>query len=262
MNRAMRTAATGMVAQQLQVDTIANNIANANTTGFKRNRLAFRALMYQTLREPGAATLGSQANPTGLQIGSGTEVGSSLKVHLQGDLEPTGNPFDVAINGDGFFRVQLANGDFRYTRDGHFRKDADGYLVTPDGYRVNPAVTIPEDTQAITISDDGQVSFITSTSPTPQTGPQLQLYRFPNTAGLKAVGNNLYAESASSGVPDAGNPGNPGFGFVHQGFEERSNVSVVEELIELIQAQRNYEVNSRSIRVADEMMQQAGQLIR
>lgn len=262
MNRALRTAATGMVAQQLQVDTIANNIANANTTGFKRNRLAFRSLLYQTLREPGASTQGTRSNPTGLQIGSGTEVGSSMKIHLQGDIEPTGNPRDLAINGDGFFRVKLPNGDYRYSRDGHFREDAEGNLVTVDGYLLDPAVQIPEEAESIIISEDGQVSFMTSTSPIPQQGPQLQLYRFPNTAGLKAAGNNLYSETASSGTPTAANPGEPGFGFVHQGFQERSNVSTVEELIELIQAQRNYELNSRSIKVADEMMQQAGQLVR
>ncbi len=262
MIRAMRTAAAGMQSQQMQVDTIANNIANVNTSGFKKNHLAFRSLLYRTMREPGAPTQGSSVDPTGLQIGSGSEVASSMKLFQQGDLEPTGNPLDVAISGEGFFQVTLGNGDVRFTRDGHFRTDSTGSLVSVDGFTIDPAITIPPDATEITIAQDGTVAVSQAGSAAPSIVGNLTLVRFPNPAGLKAVGSNLFAESGSSGSPTSQTPGQAGTGIIRQAFRERSNVAIVDELIALIEAQRNYEVNSRTIRVSDEMMQQVGNLIR
>ncbi len=261
MIRAMRTAASGMLAQQMQVDTIANNIANVNTTSFKKDALAFRSLLYRTFREPGAITAGNLMNPTGLQVGSGAEISSSIKMHVQGDLEPTGNELDVAINGPGFFRVRLSNGEFRYTRDGTFRKDANGDMVTVDGYRLEPSINIPIDAQTISIAQDGTVTVTQAGGGTKEAG-QVLLIRFANPAGLKAVGSNLFSETLSSGIATPQTPGLNGMGFLRNGFRERSNVQIVDELIELIQAQRNYEVNSRTIRVGDEMLQQVSNLVR
>lgn len=261
MIRAMRTAASGMLAQQMQVDTIANNIANVNTTSFKKDALAFRTLLYRTFREPGAVTSGTQMNPTGLQVGSGAEIASSIKLHIQGDLEPTGNEMDVAINGPGFFRVRLGNGEFRYTRDGTFRKDANGDMVTVDGFRLEPPINFPADAEAISIAQDGTVTVSQSGGGSKDAG-QISLIRFANPAGLKAVGANLFTETLSSGVATPQAPGLNGMGFLRNGFRERSNVQIVDELIELIQAQRNYEVNSRTIRVGDEMLQQVSNLVR
>jgi len=262
MNRAMRTAAAGMQAQQMQVDTIANNIANVNTGGFKKNMLSFRSLLYRTYREPGAPTVGNQSNPTGLQVGSGSEVAGSLKLFVQGDLEPTGTELDVAVSGEGFFRIAVANGEFRYTRDGSFRRDANGDLVTVDGFRLDPPIRIPYDATSVIIGQDGDVSVTQAGIATPQSIGQMRLVRFANPSGLKAVGSNFYSETASSGVPTEQTPGLVGTGILRQGFRERSNVAIVEELIALIEAQRSYEVNSRTIRVSDEMLQQVGTLIR
>jgi len=250
-----------MLAQQMQVDTIANNIANVNTTSFKKDALAFRSLLYRTFREPGAITAGNLMNPTGLQVGSGAEISSSIKMHVQGDLEPTGNELDVAINGPGFFRVRLSNGEFRYTRDGTFRKDANGDMVTVDGYRLEPSINIPIDAQTISIAQDGTVTVTQAGGGTKEAG-QVLLIRFANPAGLKAVGSNLFSETLSSGIATPQTPGLNGMGFLRNGFRERSNVQIVDELIELIQAQRNYEVNSRTIRVGDEMLQQVSNLVR
>ena len=260
MIRAMRTAASGMLAQQMQVDTIANNIANVNTAAFKRDQVSFRTALYRTFKEPGAATAGNFTNPTGLQIGSGVEVGSSLKLHIQGDLEQTNNPLDVAINGPGYFRVLLGNGEFRFTRDGTFRRDAQGSMVTQDGFRLDPQIAIPPGTTGISIGQDGQITGITPTGQTQQLG-QIQIWRFPNEGGLRATGANLFQETLSSGAAQQTVPGVQGAGLLRQRFRERSNVQIVDELIELIQAQRNYEVNSRTIRVGDEMLQQVGQLV-
>ena len=261
MIRAMRTAASGMLAQQMQVDTIANNIANVNTGSFKKNRVNFRSLLYTTLREPGATTVQAQQNPTGLQIGTGTEVSSSIKLFMQGDLEQTGNPLDLAIQGDGFFKIALGNGEFRYTRDGAFRIDGNGDLVTVDGFKLEPGIRIPQDAQEIVVGQDGTVQVRSGGSDLLQARGQVRLTRFPNPAGLRAEGANLFRETASSGAPTEQTPGDVGAGFLRQAFLERSNVSVVDELIALIQAQRNYEVNSRTIQVSDEMLQQVSQLI-
>ena len=262
MIRAMRTAASGMMAQQMQVNTIANNIANVNTVGFKKNRLNFRSMLYRTLREPGASTAANQMNPTGLQIGSGSEVSSSVKLYNQGELEPTGNPLDIGVNGDGFFRIDLGNGEFRYTRDGSFRVDGNGDVVTVDGFRLDPALNIPQDAIDVIIGQDGTVQVTTAGSTAPQTVGQIRISQFPNNAGLKAEGANFYSVTASSGAPSELTPGQQGAGFLRQGFAERSNVFIVDELISLIQAQRNYELNSRTIRVADEMFEQVSNLIR
>jgi flagellar basal-body rod protein FlgG len=261
MIRAMRTAASGMMAQQTQVDTIANNIANVNTASFKKNRVNFRSLLYSTLREPGAATVANQQNPTGLQVGTGTEVSSSIKLFLQGDIEQTGNDLDVAIQGDGFFRIAMGNGEFRYTRDGAFRVDGEGAVVTVDGFRLEPAVSIPPDAEKVIIAQDGTVQVRSGGSDALQARGQIRLTRFPNPAGLRAEGSNFFRETASSGAPTDVTPGDAGAGFLRQAFLERSNVSVVDELIALIQAQRNYEVNSRTIQVSDEMLQQVSNLI-
>jgi flagellar basal-body rod protein FlgG len=262
MNRAMRTAASGMLAQQTQVDTIANNIANVNTSAFKKNRVNFRSLLYHTMHEPGAKTVGAQMSPTGLQVGSGTEVSSSIKLMMQGDLEPTGADFDVAIQGEGFFRIDLGNGEFRYSRDGAFRKDANGDMVTVDGFKLADNITIPEDSLSISIGQDGAVNVIQAGSPTPSEVGQIQLARFANPSGLKAEGQNMFSETGSSGAPQIVSAAENGAGFIRHRFLERSNVFVVDELISLIQAQRNYEVNSRTIRVGDEMLQQVSNLIR
>jgi len=259
--RAMRSAASGMQSQQTHVDTIANNIANVNTSGYKRNRVNFRSLLYSTLREPGSSTTDTQLNPTGLQIGSGTEVSSSIKLHNQGDIELTNNPLDLSIQGDGFFRINLGNGEFRYTRDGSFRKDANGDLVTVDGFRLEPAITIPPDALGITVGADGTVQVRIAGSESLQNSGSILVTRFANAAGLRAEGQNFFSVTDSSGPGVPQEPGAQGAGFLRQGFLERSNVSVVDELISLIQAQRNYEVNSRTIQVADEMLQQVSNLV-
>lgn len=258
----MRTAAAGMQAQQMQVDTIANNIANVNTSGFKKNQLTFRSLLYRTVREPGTPTAGGQSDPTGLQVGSGSEVASSTKLFGQGDLEPTSNPLDIAIAGEGFYEIQLGNGDRAFTRDGHFRTDATGQLVTVDGFILQPAITIPPDATSVSVGQDGTVAVTQQGNATPTIVGNITLARFPNPAGLRAIGNNLFQESGSSGAPTTQPPGTTGTGLTRQAFRERSNVAIVDELIALIEAQRNYEVNSRTIQVSDDMMQQVGNLVR
>ncbi len=262
MIRALMSSASGMKGQELQIDTIANNIANVNTTGFKKNSLAFRSLMYQTLREPGAPTAQGEMNPSGLQVGSGTEVASSLKTFRQGELQQTNNPFDLGLHGAGFFQVQLGSGELRYTRDGSFVPDSTGQLVTPNGHILQPTITIPPDALEVIVAEDGTVSVRNIDSGPPQQIGTIQLHRFPNPSGLKAQGGNLYSETGSSGAPQQGTPGTDGTAFVRQGFIERSNVQVVEELVALILAQRHYEINSRAIRVSDEMLQQVSQIVR
>jgi flagellar basal-body rod protein FlgG len=262
MIRALMTAASGMKAQQMQVDTIANNIANANTGAFKKSELSFRALLYQTYDEPGAPTAQNQRNPTGLQVGTGTEVAGSEKIFQHGALEPTSNVYSAGIQGEGFFRVKIPSGEVRYTRDGNFHRDASGGLVSSEGYFLDPPVTIPNEAISATIGGDGTVSVQTSEDGAPQQAGQINMYRFPNPGGLKAQGGNYFSETASSGVATQSAAGLNGTGILRQGYTERSNVSVVDELVGLILAQRNYEVNSRAIRVSDEMLQQVNQLIR
>jgi len=262
MIRALMTAASGMKAQQMQVDTIANNIANANTAGYKKSELSFRALFYQTYREPGAPTSASQRAPTGLQVGSGTEVSGSSKIWQQGPLQPSSGTFDLAIQGEGFFKVKLPSGEFRYTRDGSFHTDENGTIVTTEGYILDGAPTISQDVVATSIADDGTISTQTSDSGTPSNAGTLQLWRFPNPGGLKAQGDNLFSESGSSGSAQAASPGLNGSGIIKQGYREGSNVQVVDELVALIVAQRSYEVNSRAIKASDEMLQQVNNMVR
>ncbi len=261
MIRSLYTAASGMKAQQFQVDTIANNIANVNTSGFKKSRLSFRSLLYQTYREPGLPLANNQNDVTGLQIGSGTEVSGSRKMMLQGVLELTGNQLDFGVEGQGFFQIQLPNGELRYTRNGTFRQDFNGRLVTAEGYLLTDQVAVPPDAQGISVSQDGQVFAQEDNNVQTQIGT-IRLHTFANATGLKAMGGNYYAPTVASGQAQGRQPGVQGTGTVKQGYLERSNVETVDELVALIVAQRNYEVNSRAIRVSDEMLQQVNQLVR
>ncbi|MFT5048708.1 MAG: flagellar basal-body rod protein FlgG [Chlamydiales bacterium] len=262
MLRALMTAASGMKAQQLQLDTIANNIANVNTEGFKKSRLSFRSLLYQTIREPGGPTSSTQVQPTGLQIGSGAEVSSATKDFKQGELLQTDGKLDMAIQGEGFFRLRMPTGDFRYTRNGSFRLDANGVIVSTEGYPLEGAPSIPVDAISIVVGEDGTIATMNREDQLPQQLGQIQLYRFANPTGLKAQGRTMYSESGSTGAPQAQTPGQAGAGQILQGYTERSNVQTVDELVSLIVAQRNYEVNSRAIKASDEMLQQTNQLIR
>ncbi len=261
MLRSLLTAASGMKAQQTQVDTIANNISNANTTGFKKNRLSFQSLYYQTYRNQGAEIGSGIVDATGLQVGSGTKVAGSSMVMEQGQLELTGNSFDLAIQGEGFFAVDQPSGQTFYTRDGSFRRDQNGLLRTATGGTLNPPITLPPGVMNINVSESGVVSYRNDQGVN-QTAGSIQLTRFPNPMGLHAEGANLMSATASSGAATTGAPGQGGAGLIQQGSLERSNVTTVEELVSLIVAQRNYEVNSRAIQVSDEMLQTVGQLIR
>ena len=261
MIRSLYTAASGMKAQQFQVDTIANNIANVNTSGFKKSRLSFRSLLYQTYREPGLPLANNQNDVTGLQIGSGTEVSGSRKEMQQGVLELTGNALDLGVEGAGFFEIELPNGERRYTRNGTFRQDANGKLVTAEGYLLTDQVAIPPDSQGISISGDGEVYSLDEGNVQQQIGT-IRLHVFPNPTGLRAMGGNYFAGTPSSGAAQQLQPTQQGAGSIKQGYLERSNVETVDELVSLIVAQRNYEVNSRAVRAADEMLQQVNQMIR
>ena len=260
MLRAFSTAATGMTAQQMIVDVIANNLANINTTGFKRSQVDFQDLMYLKLREPGRAEASGVTAPNGFEIGSGVRPASTIKVFTQGSPDQTGVDLDVAIQGDGFFQITLPNGETRYTRDGSFRPNNDGLLVTSNGYAVDPSITIPQDYTRISIAADGTVQVFTPTSST-QAGT-ISLVRFRNPSGLSSEGDNLLRETEASGSAITGTASEGGFGTIRQGFLERSNVQMVTELVNLITAQRAYEINSRAIRAGDEMLTTANQLIR
>jgi flagellar basal-body rod protein FlgG len=262
MIRALMTAASGMKAQQTQVDTIANNIANANTPAFKKAELSFRALFYQTYREPGAPTSATQRAPTGLQIGSGTEVSGSSNIWAQGELHPSSGTYDLAIQGEGFFKLKLPSGEFRYTRDGSFHKDNEGTLVTAEGYKLDGAPTIAADVITTMIAEDGTIMTMNNEGGTASNAGTLQLWRFPNPGGLKAQGNNLFSDNESSGSAVTAQPGLDGTGIIKQGYREASNVQVVDELVSLIVAQRSYEVNSRAIKASDEMLQQVNNMVR
>ena len=261
MIRALRTAATGMQSQQMNVDTIANNISNVNTTGFKRSRMDFQDVFYQNLRTAGSPT-GDRQLPTGLQVGLGVRPAATQKLFVQGSFEQTGNPLDMSIEGHGFFQVTLPDGTVAFTRDGSFKRDAEGTVVTSDGYPIEPAITIPPDATLITISSDGTVSATVGGEGEPQTLGEIQLASFSNPSGLTSTGKNLYQKSAASGEPTVAKPGEQGFGNVAQGFLEQSNVEVVTEMIGMISAQRAYEINSRVIQGVDEMLEVAGGLLR
>ncbi len=257
MLRAMRTAASGMRAQQLNLDTIAHNLANVNTTGFKRARVDFEDLLYQTLVPPSVGEGNQPGQPVGLQVGHGSRATDTERIFAQGDTESTGNPLDLVIEGDGFFVVQRADGTNGYTRDGSLKIDADGRIVTARGNIVQPEITLPADTTAVTVSADGRVMVEQPGQSTTTEVGQLLLARFANPAGLVSEGGNILKQSAASGDPQLGAPGDLGVGSILQGAVERSNVQVVEEMVNLIVAQRAFEMNSKAIKTAEEMMQTA-----
>ena len=255
MIRALYTAATGMNAQETNIDVIANNLANVNTTGYKKSRADFQDLMYQYITEPGAPTSASGSqNSSGIQIGLGVKTASVQKVFVQGDLTSTNNQLDVAIEGDGFFQIQMPDGSTAYSRAGAFHLDSTGQLVTADGYVVDPAITVPSDALSLTIGQDGTVSAKLPNNSALQQLGQLTGVRFTNNAGLRAVGQNLYEETESSGSPVTGLFAENGFGRLQQGYLESSNVSVVEQVVNMITAQRAYEASSKGIQTADEML--------
>jgi flagellar basal-body rod protein FlgG len=263
MLRALYTAATGMSAQQMNLDNVANNLANSSTAGFRRRRLQFQDLIYQNLIMPGAAATQQTTLVAGLQIGLGTRAAASEVVQMQGDSSATGSPLDLAIQGDGFFQVTLPSGETAYTRSGAFHMDASGNMVTAEGDPITPAITIPTGSTSITIGSDGTVSV---TQPGQQAASQvgsIQLALFPNPGGLNSVGKNLFLATTASGDPIAGTPGgSDGLGTIQQGYLEQSNVDVVEEFIQMILAQRSYEANSRVVTSADQMLQQLNNLAR
>ena len=253
--RSLSIGATGMLAQQLNVEVISHNIANMNTTSFQRRRAEFQDLLYQNLRRVGSDS--SDANttvPVGVQVGLGVKTAAVYRITEQGNLTLTENPLDVAINGEGYFRVTLPSGDTAYTRAGSFQLDGDGDIVTVDGLQVEPGLTIPDNAIDISINTSGQVIVSLDGQTAPQTVGQLELARFANDAGLLAIGDNLYLETPASGAPATASPGTAGFGTIQQGFLETSNVNVVEEITNLITAQRAYEMNSKVIETSDQMM--------
>jgi flagellar basal-body rod protein FlgG len=254
MNRALHTAATGMMVQQQNVDNIANNLANSSTVGFKRARLEFQDILYQNLRTPGGASNASTALPVGLQIGLGARTIASERLFMQGDFQQTENPLDMVIEGAGFFQVRQQNGEIAYTRAGSFHLNAQGQVVTATGESLEPAITIPREATSITIGIDGTVSVTIPGQANAQNVGQIQLALFSNPAGLQSIGRNLFKETAASGQPTAGAPDSNGLGRVNQGFVEGSNVNVVEELVAMITAQRAYETNSKVISTADRML--------
>ena len=262
MLRAFSTAATGMNAQQMIVDTIANNLANLNTAGFKRTMIDFQDLVYLRLKEAGREVASGVEAPSGLEIGSGVRPASTLRVFTQGELENTGHELDCAIQGDGFFKITLPSGDERYTRDGSFRRNSTGELVTSSGYVVDPGITIPDDARSVNIGPDGSVTIFKGSEDTATTLGQVSLVRFPNPSGLSSEGGNLLAETPASGKPTEGTANEDGFGSILSQHLERSNVQMVQELVNLITAQRAYEINSRAIRAGDEMLSTANQLVR
>lgn len=255
MIKALYTAGTGMAAQQTAVDVIANNLANVNTTGFKRSAVNFKDLLYVTLEEPGSSSTNSTTNPSGSQVGTGADIESITKIHTQGVLEPTGRSLDIAIQGDGFFQVKLPSGETGFTRSGAFQMDSAGKIVTGDGFALEPAVTIGANAVSISIGQDGTVSTLDDTG-TAATVGNIQVARFLNPAGLKAEGDNIYTQTVSSGTATPVTPGTSGAGLTRQSYLERSNVEVVNEMVGLIVAQRAYEFSSKAIQSSDQMLQQ------
>ncbi|GBD94238.1 flagellar basal-body rod protein FlgG [bacterium BMS3Abin05] len=262
MIRSLRTAATGMYGEELVVDVISNNLANINTTGFKKSKVEFQDLLYQTIQNPGVSNTGNSAPTSEIQIGHGTKAVSVLKIFSQGDVSPTTNPLDLAIDGEGFFKLQMPDGRITYTRDGTFKISADGRLVTSDGYLLDPGISLPENTSGINISSDGVISAKVVGETEPEIVGQLELAKFVNPAGLKNIGRNLFEETAASGQPLFGTPDNDGFGRVMQGYVELSNVDVVQEMVNMIIAQRAYEINSKAIKTSEEMLAMANNLKR
>lgn len=259
--KALSTAATGMLAQQLNIDVISNNIANMNTTGFKRGRAEFQDLLYQNIERVGAnSSDAGTVVPSGIQVGVGVRTAGVYRITDQGSLQNTGNTFDLAVNGRGFFRVQMPDGQDAYTRAGSFQIDQNGQIVTPEGYQVQPAINIPQDAVDVSINEQGEVSVKQDGQVNPAVLGTLELVIFPNEVGLEAVGGNMFLESQASGAGVVGIAGDPGYGSVIQGFLEQSNVNAVGEITSMITAQRAYELNSKVIQTADEMLQSANNL--
>jgi flagellar basal-body rod protein FlgG len=263
MIRALFSAGSGMAAQQLNIDNIAHNLANANTVGFKMRRAQFQDLLYQNLVQPGAAATAQTVIPTGLQLGLGARASSNSIIFRQGSFQLSNNPLDVVIEGKGFFQIRRPTGEVAYTRAGEFHLDRDGNVVTQAGDPIEPQITVPPEAQSITIASDGTVSYILPGQAAAQVAGQIQLANFANPAGLNSLGGNLYAPTDASGEAVIGNPGGQeGLGALMQGYVENSNVSVVEEFIGMIVSQRAYEANTKVVRAADEMYQQVNNLTR
>lgn len=259
--RSLDIGATGMLAQQLNVDVISQNIANSTTTGYKRQRVAFQDLIYQNISKPGSTSSDSGTTvPTGIQLGLGVRAGAVYREHQQGGVRITENPLNVAILGEGFFQIELPNGDTAYTRDGTFQLNENSELVTIDGFSVDPGITIPDDAISVNINQEGEVMVSIPGATAVTNVGQLELANFVNPAGLEAIGDNLLLETDASGSPTTGNPGQEEFGRLQQAALEESNVNIVEEITELITAQRAYELNSNVISTSDEMLQTVGQL--
>lgn len=259
MNQALWIAKTGLDAQQTRMSVISNNLANVNTTGFKQDRAVFEDLLYQTIRQPGAQSSADTQLPSGLMIGTGVRTVATEKIHTQGSIIQTQNALDVAINGRGFFQILMPDGDIAYTRDGTFQRNSDGDMVMSNGYLLEPAINIPEDVQSITIGMDGTVSAQLPNQADSVILGEIELADFVNPTGLQAIGENLFKETAASGVPVVGTPGLDGIGKVYGGALETSNVNVVTELINMIETQRAYEMNSKAISTSDQMLQYASQ---
>jgi flagellar basal-body rod protein FlgG len=260
MIRSLWTAKTGLESQQFNVDVISNNLANVSTNGFKRQRPVFEDLLYQVIRQPGAQSSQLNQVPSGLQLGAGVRPVATARIFSSGNLQQTGNSLDVGINGQGFFQILRPDGTIAYTRDGSFQLDNQGNIVTSSGYALQPGITIPPNTITITIGNDGTVTALVAGNPAPAQVGTLQLANFVNPGGLQAIGENQFLETASSGAPLVNQPGTNGVGVLNQGFVETSNVSVTEELVNLITAQRAFEINSRSIQSSDQMLQRLTQL--
>ena len=260
MIRSLWIAKTGLEAQQTQLDVITNNLANVNTNGFKRSRAMFEDLLYQNIRQPGAQSSQQTQLPSGLQLGTGVRTVATERLFIQGNLQQTGNEKDVAIQGIGFFQVLLPDGSTAYTRDGSFQVDSQGQLVTSSGYPIQPAMTVPSDAQSLSVSRDGIVSVVQPGSVIPNQIGTFELASFVNPAGLEAKGENLFIETAASGTPVVNVPDGNGMGYLVQRYVETSNVNVVEEMTNMIQAQRAYEISSKAVTTSDEMLQKLSQL--
>jgi len=255
MNPALWAAKTGLDAQQTRMSVTSNNLANVNTTGYKKGRAVFEDLLYQNVRQVGASTSQDTQAPTGLSLGTGVRVVATEKNYTQGNMQQTGNSLDLAVNGRGFFQVLLPDGTLGYTRDGNFETNAQGELVTSSGYRVQPGITIPDGTQSVTVGKDGVVTVALAGQAAPTQVGTIQIFDFINPAGLQPRGENMLVESAASGTAQGGTPGLNGLGLVEQGALESSNVNVVEELVNMIETQRAYEMNSKAISTTDQMLE-------
>lgn len=259
MNQALWIAKTGLDAQQTRMSVISNNLANVNTTGFKQDRAVFEDLLYQTMRQPGAQSSSSTQLPSGLMVGTGVRTVATEKMHTQGNIQQTQNALDIAIQGRGFFQVLMPDGTISYTRDGTFQLDSTGQVVMSNGYQLEPGISIPEDAQSVTIGSDGTVSVLSAGDTDATVVGNLDLADFVNPTGLQPIGENLFKETAASGAPIIGTPGLDGFGTTIGGALETSNVNVVTELINMIETQRAYEMNSKAISTSDQMLQYASQ---